>query len=254
MGCKDINNVPRDNLIFIRKSRFLKKRMGTPLKTAPSLITEIDTEKEIHIAVEEEEEESTKSILEPNKSKKLKFKKKSVHDVSNPIEERYINKSLTEPELNVHFSKTSKRPSKVLSYGSDKVGYSFIAFKDDDIPKKEVSIESDIEDDHSIEFDSNFDDNTKITFTKYISVWSEIESGVLYDMFPLPVKSDLITDINNSNILDFLKTKEIIKKERLRWHPDKMKAVLDNIHMWDPENEKVVTEVFQTINSLYETM
>lgn len=156
--------------------------------------------------------------------------------------------------------KRSSRPLEIHHYTSNIDGYPFIAFH-----KKEIPVEASVctpisdagEDDENETEDSNYSaceeqNNDMYDYSKYVNLWESLGNGTFYGYVPLPVGTDDIEDVNEANVRDFVKTILNAKCERVRWHPDRMKVVLNNTLKWDACMEKDVTHVFQVVNSVYE--
>lgn len=193
-------------------------------------------------------------------NRKLSFKKKNRPTISqtfaNITPENEPSKNLKENKKTTNHR--FKRPSNIYEYGGN-AEYKFIAFDIEEIPIIEEIVSSDTDDNNkSASEDETLADNVPTdqfyNYQKYAYKWKELEAGVKDDKFPLPVYSNSWKDLNGNSILEFLKRKEILKKERLRWHPDKMKGILTSCNLWNLETEREVTKIFQIINELYQSI
>lgn len=237
--------------------------------------TEMNTKSHLENATEEGKEDKPKSV------KRLRFKS-SFSDKAGDVSKQQKTKGRLEvasenPQSKVYPEirkesincKPTRRPLKVLKYGSDASGYKFIAFDEKEIPvpkhnftdkteSEDYSDESSLSDDKGDSIASS-DPNEKPSpptyrYGDYLDLWEGIEAGVERERFPLPVKSNSMNDLSKANVLSFLKKKAIIRRERIRWHPDRMRTVLYRCQMWNSSVEKDVTHVFQIVNDTYETV
>lgn len=137
---------------------------------------------------------------------------------------------------------------EMYEYGPGINGYQYIAFNREDIPDMDErstlseSTDCEIEESVDVEFKES-------PFESYLYQWRDIISGKSIQGVPIPVRSGLLKDVNVGNVKEFLYSKPIVKLERIRWHPDKMRILLKNGPQLDDED---ITHVFQTINSVYE--
>lgn len=240
------------NIKFIKKKH--RKKILTPVSTK-SFENKNNFE-------EKQQKGKVKKLKKRRNNRKLSFKKTSCsisnQTFANINPKKESNKNLK--ETNIEKKKINhyfKRPSKIYEYG-DNAEYKFIAFDKEEIPVIEEIITSDTDNnDTSTSEDEFLADNIPTeqfyNYKKYTSIWKELESGVKHDKFPLPVYSNSWNDLNGISILEFLKRHEILKKERIRWHPDRMKGILTSCNLWKLETEREITKIFQIINDLYQT-
>lgn len=242
---------------LINKIKFVKKKFRKK-SSIPKHIKSFD---EKTILTKKKENRQSKNLNGSKKNKRLSFKKKSCsrtdQTISNCNSENESRKIQEEIDIDKKTKFCFKRPSKIYEFG-DNAEYKFIAFDQEEIPIIQEIATSDSDDDNiSISDYDSFTENVttdEFNYKKYISIWKELEAGAEYDKFPLPVYSNSWNDLNRKSILDFLKRKEILKKERLRWHPDKMKGILALSNLWNLETERKVTNIFQIINELYQSL
>lgn len=212
------------------------------------------------------------------KIKKLKFKgsrynnggrlsdEKNTKAISEEVPQQLA--SDFEVRNDVYDQNFTKRRYKVFQYGNDVNGYKFVAFNEGQIPNSKTNLEEESlseesnetgiseEDDISPRCPENPDLNFTACYkyTTYRAWWDEAEAGFKCNMLALPVKSNLMDDVTRENVLDFLKIKDVIRKERVRWHPDRMKLILSKKGLWNNMIERNVTHVFQVINDAYESV
>lgn len=237
--------------------------------------TEINTKSHLKNATEEGTEDKPKSV------KRLRFKSSlsdKIGDVSRQQKAKGRSEVASEnlqskvyPEIRKESidCKPTRRPLKVLEYGSDASGYKFIAFDEKEIPgPKHNFTDTNESEDHNDDSSLSGDEGGSIAssgpdekpsaptyrYGDYLDLWEGIEAGVERESFPLPVKSNSMNDLSKANVLNFLKKKAVIRQERIRWHPDRMRTILCRCQMWNSGVEKDVTHVFQIVNDTYETV
>lgn len=235
---------------WVRNVKFVKKKPMVDLKTEQNDKIDTLTDKPTPAKVNRttKRKKSNKLMFKRSKKESIGRQNSAVNDIQNT----------TEPPDMYHNSKPmrSTRPMAVHEYGPDVNGYKFIAFSEQEIPepKVEVPIESENaepECDDGI-YNDDFDD--EYNYKIYTTLWNDIEKGISCETLPLPVLSNCFEDLNEKNILAFLNEKSRLKVERIRWHPDKMRSLLIGNNMWYPVIESKVTQVFQLINRVYETI
>lgn len=191
---------------------------------------------------------------------RLKFKKATTKGEQSVDVLRYgeTNEEV-ETRLPPKKSSRTKRPNKLYHFGKDTNGYTFIAFTEDDVPTVNDSrlnideIDSDSEYETESESEQEGCSDSGYTYKQYVTDWGCIENGETCEFVPFPVRSNKVDNVNADNVKNFLKKKKIIKQERIRWHPDKMKSVLNKDGMWNDQISNDVTFVFQIINQVYES-
>lgn len=267
-GVDDVEDIelPQE---WIRKVKFVKRA----LHTAPGIkTTETQNVKEVKSNNKPDKTELKKLT---KRKKRLVFKnsKSLTNDFQKEEEIAVKSSSFTDSEttgkplegINKKAAAYSENSFQVHEYGPFADGYPFIAFSKNDIPvcsesENEMSDEDESvrgSDEQSIfEGDDNKNEKRVIdyNYNLYRKVWKDIENGTAYDYFPLPVQSDMIEDVDEANVMQFVKDKDSLKRERIRWHPDRMKIILSGGGMWNDEIYKDITHVFQIINRAYEAL
>lgn len=247
-----------DNFEFLRgrRIRFKPKRIK---KEKGEKKTEVSIPK-LHSVEECATDDKQSEDIKHFKSKRLFFKKEKEEKFSLASDDHQDNKDVEGIETNKPLKNISfKRPRIIYEYGEGEDGYKFLAFDKEEVKKFEeeqkpdeyydTSSEESCEIDYTSEEES---DPTTYDYRRYLSIWNEIEQGIGYDSIPLPVHSNNIDDLNKDIVKEFLKTHLNMRRERIRWHPDKMKHRLQRFGIWDNEMEKEVTHVFQIINQAFE--
>lgn len=102
------------------------------------------------------------------------------------------------------------------------------------------------------------DDDEEFTYDDYFKEWEYIKQHGLRDIvFPIVNQND---ELDQKNVRKFLQTSvndefvNILKIERIRWHPDKMIRTLKldvNDDVYKQLSEKI-TKTFQIVNQLWE--
>lgn len=93
------------------------------------------------------------------------------------------------------------------------------------------------------------------TYGQYHHDWNEIKAtGSRTVIFPLKTVTE---PLNKENIASFLQTSseysKVLKIERIRWHPDKMIPMIQQLQGIEGEfMARKITTTFQIINGLYE--
>ncbi|VEU21803.1 DEKNAAC102717 [Brettanomyces naardenensis] len=154
-------------------------------------------------------------------------------------------------------------PTELREYGPEINGYRFVATDAKDVvgngeekEKESGTDEEDagIDDYPSDSFGDGDSDSDTYTYTAYARQWEDIvSSGQLPASIPLPVASNSVDDLDVEHVRLFLNTKERIRSERLRWHPDKMIVRLEKLGVTEERAgryKEIVTMVSQVINSL----
>ncbi len=94
------------------------------------------------------------------------------------------------------------------------------------------------------------------SYDEYSRKWDQIlRIQDIAEGIPLPVASNGLEDVNETRVRQFLDTQDKIKRERIRWHPDKMMVRLEKLGVDQdtcPGYKSVVTQVFQTINQIHD--
>lgn len=272
------SNANKDDFEWIHKIKFLKKKTKFSVEGNLNMNSGIATQLNARSALENNTEEGTED--EHKKSKRLKFKSPLSDRVGEVARKEKTNvrfevtsedlQSKVNPKMRreVENCKPTRRPLQVFEYGSNSTGYKFIAFDEKEIPAPKPNFIKNEGENYSDESTFPDDDDDSIDSSKlnqkpppstykyddYLDSWEEIEAGVETGSFPIPVQSNSINDLSRTNVLNFLKKKAIIRQERIRWHPDRMRTILSRCQMWNSSVEKEVTLVFQIVNDTYESV
>lgn len=115
--------------------------------------------------------------------------------------------------------------------------------------------EYELSDEEKREFEMAGSDGWK-SYDEYSRKWDQIlRIQDIAESIPLPVASNGLEDVNETRVRQFLDTQDKIKRERIRWHPDKMMVRLEKLGVDQdtcPGYKSVVTQVFQTINQIHD--
>lgn len=179
-------------------------------------------------------------------SRKLKFKNKTENKRSQSM--NFPVADTMPRKLKLKRKPMVTKPAKVdigeiFEYGEGE--YRFIAFDKNDIPEeKETEPPKPEEGSTHVYYEDEL-------FRSYLDQWQDIIKTKNRDSFQLvfPVRSGKFEDVTMHKVAQFLKSKSIVKLERIRWHPDKINLLLkDKIEIdWDQ-----IRHTFQIINYLYE--
>ncbi|GMM27602.1 hypothetical protein DAMA08_003180 [Martiniozyma asiatica (nom. inval.)] len=224
-----------------------------------------------------------KSILNKAKVQKLKFKNSKVkksaknaagnvdsdNDNANAYANVLYNANDEDIEIEVPFYSTRKsfqkefihKPSDVKEYGPSVNGYRFIAFNSDQIPacegsdtkedKFKSSSSEDENEDNQFEDDS-FKEKELSPYEQYLLCWERMLNGESSMCVPLPVIPAVWENVSFNSVMNFIPTKKLVQKERIRWHPDKMVNVLKKYKKYKDGDDVKVTHLFQVLNEVFE--
>jgi len=151
----------------------------------------------------------------------------------------------------------TKQRVKLTEYGRVINGYRFVATDQAEaFEEREATDELESSDRESTDARNGEEKQGWKSYEEYSRAWDSILHGEENDSIPLPVASNDLEDISRRSIRQFLDTDDRIKRERIRWHPDKMMTRLEKMGVDEetsPGYENVVTRVFQTINQVHDT-